>query len=48
MPVDPTLLDDLQKRGLIAQMTGDQQLKEFLQSPAPSMRASTQLPTAST
>lgn len=33
MPVDPTLLDDLQKRGLIAQMTGDQQLKEFLQSP---------------
>lgn len=33
MSVDPTLLDDLQKRGLIAQMTGDQQLKEFLQAP---------------
>lgn len=33
MSVDPTLLDDLQKRGLVAQMTGDQQLKEFLQSP---------------
>lgn len=30
MSVDPTLLDDLQKRGLIAQMTGDQQLREFL------------------
>lgn len=33
MSVDPTLLDDLQKRGLIAQMTGDQQLKDFLQAP---------------
>ncbi len=28
--VDPSLLEDLEKRGLIAQMTGDEQLKEFL------------------
>jgi tyrosyl-tRNA synthetase len=33
MSVDPKLLDDLQKRGLIAQMTGDQQLRDFLQAP---------------
>jgi tyrosyl-tRNA synthetase len=30
MPVDTQLLDDLQARGLIAQMTGDQQLYEHL------------------
>lgn len=33
MPVDTQLLDDLQARGLIAQMTGDQQLYEHLSVP---------------
>lgn len=33
MPVDTQLLDDLQARGLIAQMTGDQQLYEHLSAP---------------
>lgn len=33
MPVDTQLLNDLQARGLIAQMTGDQQLYEHLSAP---------------